>query len=159
MDYISDKSPPLLGARGVARSWSVRVIAVLLLLQAIGLVSVSLSKSTQINWQQAIRSESLSAQALEAAVISSMFIPLAVLAVIAALGMLWVFRIGWLLAMIAQALILLDCLALYFQQKPGFVYPIMLSGVILVLYLNSFDVRLAFHVRPSSTLLEAEDEY
>jgi hypothetical protein len=159
MDNISDKSPPLLVERGIARSWSIRVIGLLLLVQAIGLVSISLSKSIRINWQQALRGEALSAQAMEAVVISGMFLPLAILAVVAALSILWVSRIGWLFAMIVQAVTLLVCLTLYFQHKPIFIYPLMLSCIILILYLNSFDVHLAFHVRSPSMLSEAEDEY
>ncbi len=158
MDKVDDKAPTLVVEPGITRSWSLRVIVLLLIVQAIGFVSISLSKSTQINWQYVLRSDSLPAQALDAVVISGMFIPLAILALLAAFGVLWVFRIGWLLAMIVQAVILLVCLTLYFQQKPSFVYPIMLSCIILVLYLNSLDVRLAFQVRPPSRPSEAEDE-
>ncbi len=159
MNNTYHESPTPSVERGIARSWSIRVIVLLLLLQAIGLVSISISKSAQINWQQAIRAASLSAQAVDAVFISGIFIPLAILAVLAAFGMLWVFRIGWLLTMLVQAVILLICLVLYFHQKPAFVYPLMLSCIILVLYLNSFEVRLVFHIRPPSESSEAADEY
>ncbi len=159
MNNTYDESSTPVVERGIARSWPVRVITLLLLLQAIGLGSISISKSTQINWRQAIRGASLSAQVIDAVFISGMFISLAILAVLAAFGVLWMFRIGWLLAMLVQAVILLICLVLYFHQKPVFVYPLMLSCIILVLYLNSFDVRLAFYVRPPSKPSEAVDEY
>lgn len=55
--------------------------------------------------------------------------------------------------MIVQALTLLACLLLYAEwedlvpEEPIFIYPIMLYCIVMVLYLNSSDIRAAFHVR------------
>jgi hypothetical protein len=51
-------------------------------------------------------------------------------------------------------LTLLACLLLYSDWRPVsdwdpvFIYPVMLYCIVMVLYLNSSDVRAAFHVRP-----------
>ncbi len=120
-------------------------------------MGISISRGARIDWQQAIEREALSPQAINAAFIGGTFVPLAILGVLAALGLLLSLRAGWLLAMIVQIGILLVCLYLYVQQKPGFVYPIMLSGIILVLYLNSYDVRVRFDAGPASRQPEAPD--
>ena len=71
----------------------------------------------------------------------------------AAFGLLLMFRMGWLLAMIVQSLTLLACLLLYAEweeilsAEPLFIYPVMLYCIVMVLYLNSSDVRAAFHVK------------
>jgi hypothetical protein len=156
---IYDTSSISLAKHGIARSWSIRVIALLLLVQAIGLIIIIIYESTEVNWQQALGGRMLTGEALDAVLIGSVFAPVAVLSVLAAFSMLRMFRIGWLLAMIVQTITLATCLTLYFQQKPIFVYPLMSLCIILVLYLNSFEVRLAFHVRRSSQQLEARDEY
>jgi hypothetical protein len=74
------------------------------------------------------------------------FAPPAVLALLAALGFLFLLRAGWLLAMIVQGLSLLACLLLYSAWTPIFIYPVMLYCIVMALYLNSSDVRAAFHV-------------
>jgi hypothetical protein len=56
--------------------------------------------------------------------------------------------------MIVQALTLLACLLLYTEweailyREPVFIYPVMLYCIVMTLYLNSSDVRAAFHVKP-----------
>jgi hypothetical protein len=53
-------------------------------------------------------------------------------------------RRGWLLAAIAQGLSLAVSLWLYSWFQPGYVYPIMAYCVLMILYLNSHDVRVVF---------------
>jgi hypothetical protein len=86
-----------------------------------------------------------------------LFLPLAALALSGALGVWLGRRAGWIMAMLAQVGLLLSCLTLYFDERPGFVYPLMLSCIALVLYLNSSDVRLAFQLATSPAALEDED--
>ena len=56
-------------------------------------------------------------------------------------------RKGWLLAAIAQGLSLGCLLWLYTLFQPGYVYPIMAYCVLMILYLNSHDVRVVFFPR------------
>ncbi len=144
-----------------ARSWPVRANGLLLVLQAAGLGGIGAYNVLRIDWQQvqqqAESDASLSPELTEAvehaAVIVFTLGPPAVLAVLAALGFFFLFRIGWLLAMIVQALTLLACLLLYSDWEPVsgwepvFIYPVMLYCIVMVLYLNSSDVRAAFHIR------------
>jgi hypothetical protein len=145
-----------------ARSWPVRANALLLVLQAAGLGGISAYSVWQVDWQQVqqqIETEaSLSSELVEAveqAVVLVLILgPLAVLAVLAALGFVFLFRVGWLLAMIVQALTLLACLLLYTEWEsmlpgePVFIYPVMLYCIVMALYLNSSDVRAAFQIKP-----------
>lgn len=136
-----------------SRSWPIWAIGSLLLIQAVGLASFCTYKVTQLEWGLALQEElvleSLSPGQVEAIAIAATFLPLAILTMLAAIGFLFLLRAGWLLAMITQALILVACLRLYLERNPRVIYPIMLSCIVLVLYLNSYDVRLRFHARPA----------
>lgn len=140
------------------RSWPIRVLGLLLLLQATALVGVSIVSGARINWQQVTGSAIPSPQVLDMFVLGGMFILCALLALAAAVGLFAGLRIGWLLAMLAQAIVLGGCLWLYISEGPGFIYPLMLSSVVIVLYLNSRDVRVAFHLQPLSEPMETASE-
>jgi hypothetical protein len=74
-----------------------------------------------------------------------LFKPLAVLLVIGALGIAFARWSGWMIAMLGQCFLLYICLSLYFTGPaiPA-IYPIMMSAVVMVLFLNSNGVRLLF---------------
>ena len=76
------------------------------------------------------------------------FVAAAILAAVAAVGFLFMRRRGWLPAALAQTLGLGTCLALYAELEPIFVYPVMVYCIVMVLYLNSRDVRTVFHPGP-----------
>jgi len=147
-----------------------------MLLQAIGLVGLSAYGLLQIDWQQVgfdwqqqeglvleihpgssqeeEESELEAARAVGAAIL---FLPSIVLAILGALGFLLFSRRGWLLASLAQTLSLGACMELYYDsvwEKPGFVYPVMLYCILMILYLNSSAVRVVFHSRhkPAKTM-------
>jgi hypothetical protein len=120
----------------------VRVIGVLLILEVIGLVLLGGYEFLQVDWR-GIDLRTLRSQALEAAVFA-LFVPSAVLTLLSALSFLFLYRRGWLLAAIAQGLSLAVCLWLYSWFQPGYVYPIMAYCVLMILYLNSQDVRMVF---------------
>jgi hypothetical protein len=143
------------------RYWPVRANGLLLVLEAAGLGGISAYNVYQVDWQQvqqqAETAASLSAELVEeirrAAAIVLLLGPPAVLALLAAFGFLFMLRVGWLLAMVVQALTLLTCLLLYAEweeflpEEPMIIYPVMLYCIVMVLYLNSSDIRAAFHVR------------
>ena len=139
-----------------SRSWPVRATAVLLLLQAIALGGSSVYRITHpdwsfLTWEAEITQNAMTPGQIEAISLgAAMFIPLALLALVAAFGFVFLLPIGWLLGAIAQGLILLACLYLYSQYRPIFIYPIMVYSIITVLYLNSFGVRVAFRARRAS---------
>ena len=139
----------------------------LLILQAIALVGFIAYGLLQVDWQQ-LRTDSQqglvveiqpdSSQQLEGSVLEAaraigvaiLFSPSVVLAILGALGFLLFSHRGWLLASLAQTLSLGACMELYYEsfwEKPGFIYPVMLYCILMILYLNSSEVRVVFHSR------------
>jgi uncharacterized membrane protein (Fun14 family) len=127
----------------------VRVISLLLFLQAVGLAGVAAYGVLQVDWQQlrAGASSGQEIQAVRAVTVVLFFAPPTVLALLGALGCLFSFRWGWILAEFAQALSVGACLILYSDWNPSFVYPVMLYCIVMILYLNSQDVRVLFQSR------------
>ena len=119
-----------------------RVIGALLILEVIGLVLLGGYEFLQVDWRY-INLRTLQPQAVEL-VVFALFIPSAILTLLSALSFLFLYRRGWLLAAIAQGLSLAVCLWLYSLFQPGYVYPIMAYCVLIILYLNSQDVRMVF---------------
>jgi len=126
----------------------VRVIGVLLILEVIGLLVLGGYEFLQVDWR-GINLRSQQNQAVEVAVFA-LFVPSAVLTLLSALSFLFLRRRGWLLAAIAQGLSLAVCLWLYSLFQPGYVYPIMAYCILMILYLNSQDVRMVFRTGQSS---------
>jgi amino acid transporter len=132
------------------------VAGALLILQGVGLMGIGAYFFGRIDWDRAlvvtngqglIDVQTVDGPWLEpleqAALFATYYIPPAVLLLLAGLSFLIVRRRGWLLAITAQSLILLACLFGYPDPRPGFVYPIIASCILLVLYLNSRGVRTA----------------
>jgi hypothetical protein len=113
-----------------------------LILEVIGLVILGGYEFLQVDWR-GIDLESPEHQVVEVAVFA-LFVPSAILTLLSALSFLFLRRRGWLLAAIAQGLSLAVCLWLYSLFQPGYVYPIMAYCVLMILYLNSHDVRMVF---------------
>jgi hypothetical protein len=124
----------------------VRVIGLLLILEVIGLVGLGAYEFLQVDWQRVRFEGEPSRQVIEAAAFV-LFAPPAVLTLLSALSFLLLRRRGWLLAAIAQGLSVAVCLWLYSMFQPVYVYPIMAYCVLMILYLNSHDVRMVFHPR------------
>jgi small-conductance mechanosensitive channel len=118
-----------------------------LILEVIGLVILGGYEFLQVDWR-GIDLERAEHQAVEVAVFA-LFVPSAILTLLSALSFLFLHRRGWLLAAIAQGLSLAVCLWLYSLFQPGYVYPIMAYCVLMILYLNSQDVRVVFQPRQS----------
>ena len=136
------------------RSWPVRVASLLLLLEAAGLVAVHVINLSRLDWNSLLAATGdavphLPEANLLALAVSLLFLPSVFLAVLAAVGLFFIWRTGWLLAMLTQGLTLAICLSLYFQEKPGVIYPIMLFCILMVLNLNSFEIRATVQDRPN----------
>jgi hypothetical protein len=121
----------------------VRAIGVLLILEVFGLLVLGGYEFLQVDWM-GINLRSPQHRAVEVAVFA-LFVPSAVLTLLSALSFLFLYRRGWLLAAIAQGMSLAVCLWLYSWFQPGYVYPIMVYCILMILYLNSQDVRMVFH--------------
>ena len=128
---------------------AVRAIGLLLILEVIGLVILGGYEFLQVRWM-GINLDSPQHETVEVAVFA-LFVPSAVLTLLAALSFLFLHRRGWLLAAIAQGLSLAVSLWLYSLFQPGYVYPIMAYCVLMILYLNSQDVKMVFRPREGAS--------
>jgi hypothetical protein len=133
----------------------VRAIGLLLAFQVVCLVGLGAHEFLQVDWRQ-IGPEEPSQQVIEALTLA-LFVPPAVMTLMSALSFLLLRRKGWLLAAISQGLSLGVCLWLYSQTQPWYVYPLMAYCVLMILYLNSQDVRVVFQVRRTTTQREPGD--
>src|ERR671917_2068068 len=124
----------------------IRVIGLLLILQVVGLAGLGAYEFTQVDWQRVQTGTALSRQAIEVLAFA-LFVPSAVLTLLSALSFLLLRRKGWLLAAIGQGLSVAICLWLYSELQPWYVYPIMAYCTLMILYLNSHDVRIMFRPR------------
>jgi uncharacterized membrane protein YqhA len=132
----------------------VRAVGVLLILEVIGLVALGGYEFFQVDWH-GIDIENPPQKAIEVAAFV-LFVPPAVLTLLSALSFLLLRRRGWLLAAIAQGLSLAVCLWLYSLFQPGYVYPVMAYCILMILYLNSHDVRVAFRPRRNAAKQKLE---
>ncbi|MDX1613735.1 MAG: hypothetical protein R3300_05445 [Candidatus Promineifilaceae bacterium] len=130
------------------RTWPVRLIGLLLILQAISLwVPLWLYvRLLPAGWQNSLaltltelfeNSPEIQEVLVYLIVGTPLFLGLFVGGVFVAL--LW--RPGWLLAMISQSMLLLVTLTLHFSRTFRFVDPLMASAIVMVLLLNAVYVR------------------
>ena len=124
----------------------IRVIGLLLILQVIGLLGLGAYEFVQVSWQEIQLDATPPPQAIEVLAFI-LFVPSAVLTLLSALSFLLLRRKGWILAALGQGLSLAVCLWLYSELQPWYVYPIMAYCTLMILYLNSHDVRMMFHPR------------
>jgi hypothetical protein len=126
----------------------------LLILQVVTLVGIGVYLFISIDWDRilALANEQTQTlpkpleQRLEQAILFVIFfLPPAVLLLLAGLSFMLLRRRGWLLASVAQSVVLLACLFFYPDPRPGFAYPIIAYCILMVLYLNSQGVRAVFH--------------
>ena len=73
------------------------------------------------------------------------FNPIGTLIGLSAFAFFFRFRRGWLCALLLQGAILYICLSLYFNNElVPIIYPIMLCGIFMVVFLNAGAVRKVF---------------
>ena len=134
----------------------VRAIGLLLAFQVLCVAGLAAHEFLQVDWRGVGPRTTPSRQMIEALSLV-LFVPPAVMTLMSALGFLLLRRRGWLLAAISQGLSLGVCLWLYSQAQPWYVYPIMAYCILMILYLNSHEVRVVFHPRRASTQREPGD--
>lgn len=128
-----------------ARRWTVRVIALLLVLQAGALVTISGIYLMRVNWDLELGDVMLSVRALEAVLLAAFLTPVGLFELTTAVGVWFGRRGAWLHAMIVQGILLIFCLSSYVTGRgESFIFLLMLICIVLVLYLNANDVRLSF---------------
>ena len=134
--------------------WPIRAISLLMIVQAVALISLIAYWVTQFDWDLEMTSEGLSVDALDTALFTAALAPLSIISLLVAVSLFFQQRIAWLAAMILQGLMLFCYLWVYFmttsylRQSP-WLYALMAFSVTLVLYLNTSDVRTAFLAKPT----------
>lgn len=127
--------------------WAVRVVALLLLLQAAGFLIIAL-----YSYNQLVSSAGTAlpgSPAIIFAYLRSSFyaIILALLSAVAAAGLWWGRRPAWGMAMVVQGVTLFFSLFAYFNDGPWFMYLGMGYGILMVLYLHHPDVQTVFQTK------------
>jgi hypothetical protein len=132
------------------------VLGVLLILQVGAMVGIGVWLFSRIDWDRILTLANEQAQnlpkplerQLEQAILYAIyFFAPAILLILAGLGFVLLRRRGWMLASVAQALIMLVCLFSYTDPRPWFAYPIIAYCILMILYLNSQGVRAVVHSR------------
>ena len=137
-----------------------RLLGVLLLLQVVAMVGIGVWLFASIDWDALVNlsnkpgeirlqtTDKAVAKDLERAILFTVyFIAPVVLLLLAGLGFVLLRRRGWMLASVAQALIMLACLFFYGDSRPWFAYPIIAYCILMILLLNSRSVRAVVHHR------------
>ena len=131
-----------------------RILGVLLILQVVAMVGFGVWLFSNIDWDRilALANEQgqnlpkpLEKQLEQAILFGISFLAPAVLLLLAGLGFVLLRRRGWMLASVAQAIIMMACLFFYTDPRPWFVYPIIAYCILMILYLNSQGVRSVVH--------------
>jgi hypothetical protein len=137
-----------------------RVLGVLLLLQVVVIVGIGIWLFASIDWdrvadvsnkpgqvQLQTSDKSVLKRFVRAVLFTVYFLGPVVLSLLAGLGFVLLRRRGWMLASVAQALIMLACLFYYGASRPWFAYPIIAYSILMILLLNSRSVRAVVHRR------------
>jgi hypothetical protein len=139
----------------------VTAVGLLLLLQAVGLFGLGAIYFATVYllelWAPltALSAEELLLGVVNKVIMSIIFIPLSLLAILAATGFLRLWRNAWTNATLLQGLTLMIALILYFTGKPFYVYILMLYSIFMVLYLNYHEVQAVF--RPKLVVENREE--
>jgi hypothetical protein len=133
-----------------------RILGVLLILQVLAMVGFGVRLFSTIDWDRILTLANEQAQnlpkplekQLEQAILYVIyFLPPGILLLLAGFGFVLLRRRGWMLASVAQAIIMLACLFFYTDPRPWYVYPIIAYCILMILYLNSQGVRAVVHSR------------
>jgi len=137
-----------------------RLLGVLLLLQVVAMVGLGVWLFASIDWDALVNLSNKPGQIrlqttdksvvkdFERAILFTVyFFAPVVLLLLAGLGFVLLRRRGWMLASVAQALIMLSCLFFYGDSRPWFAYPIIAYCILMILLLNSRSVRAVVHRR------------
>ena len=137
-----------------------RLLGALLILQFLAMVGLGVWLTSRVNWDRALHVTSGQGQfnvqsvegpwlkALERSIVFDVYflVPM-ILLLLSGLGFVLLRRRGWMLASIAQSLIMLACLFYYGDSRPWFAYPLIAYSILMILLLNSRSVRAAVQSR------------
>ena len=147
-----------------------RLLGVLLILQLVAMVGIGVWLFASVDWDTLVNlsnkpgqirlqttDKSVAKDFKRAILFAVYFFAPVVLLLLAGLGFVLLRRRGWMLASVAQALIMLSCLFFYGASRPWFAYPIIAYCILMILLLNSRSVRAVVQ-RRQLTPAEAKPE-
>lgn len=138
---------------GQARRWTMRVIALLLVGQAVILLAIIWLMVSNLDWTKDFSQVMHAMTLLDTVLLGGLLLPMALFDLLTAMGLWLGQRSAWLRAMIAQGILLIFCLSSYVaNRREDFIYLLMLTCIVLVLYLNTYDVRVSFTGREDEDL-------
>ena len=149
------------GGRALYRQ--TRLLGALLILQVVAIMGIGVWLFSIVDWDRVIEltnetsDKSVLKGFVRAVLFTVYFLGPVVLSLLAGLGFVLLRRRGWMLASVAQALIMLACLFFYTDPRPWFAYPIIAYCILMILLLNSRSVRAVVH-RRRLTPAEASSE-
>jgi hypothetical protein len=137
-----------------------RLLGVLLLLQVVAMVGLGVWLFSRFDWNRALKitsgSGKINVQTVDgpwleplvrALLFAVYFLGPVILLLLAGLGFVLLRRRGWMLASVAQALIMLASLFFYGASRPWFAYALIAYSILMILLLNSRSVRAVVHRR------------
>lgn len=131
-----------------ARRWTMRVIALLMAGQAAILMAIIWVMVSTLNWELEFRYVLVSMTVMDTFLLGGLLLPMAIFDLLTAFSLWLGQRSAWLRAMMAQGILLIFCLSSYIANRgERYIYLLMLTCIVLVLYLNTYDVRLSFTSR------------
>jgi len=134
----------------------ITILTLLLFLQAVGLFDFGLFFFNGLGIRYTLMMTTLLAEPVNTLIRGLVFGSLGLLALLAGIGFLRLWRTAWVVAMFLQGLCLVTALILYFDHKPAYVYLLMGYSILMVIYLNYSEVYATF--QPISVLEEEEEE-
>lgn len=154
MDLESDyNQETLIGAlrQPKERPWPVKALTLMLFLETAALLALAFLNFLSLDLSGASQADTALGFITNALSGSIIFSALALLALLATLGFLGLWRPAWTISMLVQGLVLLVLLIFYYMQEPApvYVYPFMLYGIVMVIYLHHPAARLCFQSEPS----------
>jgi hypothetical protein len=145
-DVRRDPSAEMLDA-GEARPWAVRVLTILLLVQAVGLIFLGVFNFNPLELPQESDIFLIILTSFTNLTRTIAYGTLGVMAVVAALGFLGLWRTGWPTAILLQGLTLMVTLGLYLRNSPPYIFALMSYCILMVIYLHHPDVQNAFQTK------------
>lgn len=121
------------------RTWPLTALALLCMIQALGLYSIGVYHLSQVGWREELSVRDIAID-LPIGLRGLAFFGIALLALFGAIGFFRLWSNAWVVGMLTQGLSLLMGIALYYRERPNYLYLILLFGIFMVVYLNFIEV-------------------
>ena len=143
---------------GDARPWPVKILTLLFVVQALGLIGLAVFNLDQTAIPQEAEFSQILIIILTSLNQTLAFGTLSLLAILAGFGFLGLWKTGWLTGMLLQGLVLLVAIGLYLRGGPIYVFGLMSYSILMIVYLHHPDVQQAFQTKQTQQQKMEDDE-